>query len=114
MEFVFAYITTKDNAQALSIGKALVQERLAACINVLDPMTSVYWWEGKLTENRETVLVAKAIKENFPALVERVKQLHSYECPCVVALPITDGSREYLQWIEQESRGGTFPPPPVP
>lgn len=111
MEFVFAYITAKDKEQALSIGRALVQERLAACANILDPMTSIYWWEGKITEDRETVLVAKTVKENFPALVERVKQLHSYDCPCVVALPVTDGSGSYLQWIEQESRGRSVPPP---
>ncbi len=106
-EFVFAYITTKDRDQALSIGKQLVEEHLAACINILAPMTSIYWWEGKICQDKEAVLVAKTVRQNFPKLVERVKQLHSYSCPCVVALPITDGNPDYLKWLEQQSGGAS-------
>lgn len=114
MEFVFAYITTKDKQQALSIGQVLVQERLAACVNILEPMTSLYWWDGKITQDHEAVLIAKTVGEKFSALTERVKQLHSYSCPCVVALPINDGSREYLDWLRQETGGGEPFPPSLP
>jgi periplasmic divalent cation tolerance protein len=82
----------------------LVEERLAASVNVLDGTTSIYWWQGKLEQAQEAVLIAKTRAELFPALSARVKQLHSYDCPCVVALPIADGNPDYLAWIVAETR----------
>jgi periplasmic divalent cation tolerance protein len=99
MSFVLAYITTKDKEQAMSIGQALVEERLAACVNVMDNMTSVYRWEGKICTDSEAVLIAKTSSEKFEALTARVKQLHTYTCPCVVSIPITGGSEGYLEWL---------------
>jgi len=100
----FVYITAKDKAEALAIGRALAEERLAACVNVWDGMTSVYRWEGAIEQASETVLIAKTKEPLVPALVERVKRLHSYACPCVVAWPIGMGSAPYLDWIEKETR----------
>jgi periplasmic divalent cation tolerance protein len=99
--FVLAYITAKDKAQALSIGRTLVEERLAACANVIDGMTSVYHWEGEICEDSEAILIAKTAAEKIEALTERVKQLHTYSCPCVVAIPLADGTgnKEYLDWL---------------
>ncbi|MDR3011683.1 MAG: divalent-cation tolerance protein CutA [Chitinispirillales bacterium] len=102
MDFVLAYITAKDKGQALSIGKALVEERLAACVNVVDGMTSVYWWDGKVNTDDEAVLIAKTTAEKFQLLIDRVKQLHSYTCPCIVSLPITGGSEGYLEWLAEQ------------
>jgi periplasmic divalent cation tolerance protein len=99
----FVYITAKDKAQALTIGRALVEERLAACINVLDGMTSVYRWEGAVEEATEAVLIAKTTEPHLPALTARVKELHSYDCPCVVAWPIGTGNPSYLEWIKKET-----------
>jgi periplasmic divalent cation tolerance protein len=99
----FVYITAKDKAQALEIGRALVEEGLAACINVWEGMTSVYRWEGAIEEARETVLIAKTTEPRLPAIVERVKSLHSYTCPCVAAWPIGAGNPAYLDWIEKET-----------
>jgi periplasmic divalent cation tolerance protein len=99
----FVYITAKDKTQALAIGRVLVEERLAACINVLDGMTSVYWWEGTLEEASEAVLIAKTTEPRMPALIARVKSLHTYDCPCVVAWPIGTGNRPYLDWIKKET-----------
>jgi periplasmic divalent cation tolerance protein len=98
------YVTAGSREEALAIGRALVEERLAASVNVLDGTTSIYWWQGKLEQAQEAVLIAKTRAELFPALSARVKQLHSYDCPCVVALPIADGNPDYLAWIVAETR----------
>jgi len=97
--FVLAYITAKDKPQALSIGRALVEERLAACVNVIDNMTSIYRWEGEISEDCEAVLIAKTSSDKFDALTERVKELHTYSCPCVVSIPVLGGSKDYLDWL---------------
>jgi periplasmic divalent cation tolerance protein len=99
----FVYITAKDKAQALTIGRALVAERLAACINVWEGMTSVYRWEGAVEDATEAVLIAKTTESQIPAIVDRVKELHSYACPCVVAWPLARGNPAYLDWIEKET-----------
>ena len=99
MDFVFVYITAKDKEQALAIGKTLVEERLAACVNVIDGMTSIYRWEGEICTDSEAVLIAKTSSERFEALAARVKQLHTYTCPCIVSLPVIGGSSGYLEWL---------------
>ena len=96
----FVYITASDKAEALKIGRTLVEERLAACVNVIDNMTSVYWWEGTLEESAEVVLIAKTKQELVESVIRRVKELHTYSCPCIVSWPISAGNPEYLRWIE--------------
>jgi len=103
MEFRLVYMTASSRDEAKKIGRALVEERLAACANVIDGMESVYWWQGKLTEDRETVLIAKTRADLVPALTERVKALHSYTVPCVVALPLVGGNPDYMAWLEAET-----------
>jgi periplasmic divalent cation tolerance protein len=98
-DYVLAYITAKDKPQALSIGRALVEERLAACVNVIDNMTSIYRWEGEINEDSEAVLIAKTSAEKAEALTERVKQLHTYTCPCVALIPVIGGNPAYLEWL---------------
>lgn len=97
------YITAGSRDEAKKIGRALVEARLAACANVIDGMESVYWWQGKLTEDREAVLIVKTRADLVAAVTDRVKALHSYTVPCVVALPILDGNPDYLDWIGQET-----------
>jgi periplasmic divalent cation tolerance protein len=97
------YVTAKDKSQALSIGRTLVEEQLAACINVLDGMTSVYRWEGAVEQASEAVLIVKTTELEVPAVIERVQALHNYSCPCVVAWPIAVGNPQYLEWIERET-----------
>ena len=103
MAVCFVYITAPDKAAALKIGRALVDERLAACANVFDGMTSVYRWQGKVQEGGEAVLIAKTREELVPTLTDRVRALHSYECPCVVALRVAGGNEPFLDWIEAET-----------
>ncbi|MDQ2101300.1 divalent-cation tolerance protein CutA [Azospirillum isscasi] len=103
MEFVFAYITAGSRDEALRIGRALVGERLAACANLLDGMTSIYRWQGAMEEATETVVIAKTRAELFDRLAARVRELHSYEVPCVVELKVGRGNPAYLDWLRDET-----------
>lgn len=103
MELSFVYITAASAEEARRIGRSLVEERLAACTNVIDGMTSMYWWEGRVQEDSEAVLIAKTRESLVKALTDRVKALHSYTCPCVVALPIGQGNPDFLDWLARET-----------
>jgi periplasmic divalent cation tolerance protein len=104
MAVSFVYITAKDKTEALVIGRTLVEERLAACVHVFDGMASIYRWQGEIEQATEAVLIAKTKDDLVPPLIERVKRLHSYTCPCVVAWGIGTGHTAYLDWIEKETR----------
>ncbi len=86
----------------MRIGRHLVEERLAACVNVLDGMVSLYWWQGKLEQGQEAVLIAKTTQELVEPLTERVRALHSYDVPCVLELPVSGGNENYIRWLEGE------------
>ncbi|HEX7928333.1 MAG TPA: divalent-cation tolerance protein CutA [bacterium] len=101
----WVYMTASSVDEAKRIGRALVEERLAACTNILPGMTSFYWWQGKIDEGQETVLIAKTREELVERLTARVKALHSYSVPCVVALPMIGGNPDFLKWIEDETQG---------
>ncbi len=102
---VLVYITCTDVAQAQSIGQTLLQERLAACINILPEMTSQYWWPpqaGELETGHEAVLLVKTLEKKFENVVSRVKQLHSYDEPCVMGWPVPFISCTYKKWLMGE------------
>ncbi len=99
---LLVYITTKNKAQATEIGQKLVQERIVACVNIIDGMQSIYWWEGKICEDNETILIAKTSDTLFNTLLTRVKELHSYTVPCIVAIPIEKGNPDYINWLKDE------------
>lgn len=86
------------------IGHALVRERLAACVNVVPGITSIYRWEERIRRNAEILLVIKTRRTRFPALMRRVKALHPYSVPEIIALPLTGGSQSYLSWIRDSTR----------
>ena len=98
-DICLVYMTAGSPEEAGSIGEALVAEHLAACVNLIEGMTSIYRWEGKAQRETETVIIAKTTRARVAALSERVKELHSYECPCIVQLPIEDGNGEFLSWV---------------
>ena len=104
MKLVFVYITAASLAEARRIGRALVTARLAACVNILAPIRSIYRWKGRVRQDREWVLIAKTRADRAEALIRKVKSLHSYEVPCIVALPILKGNRAFLEWIADETR----------
>ena len=104
MNVYFVYITTSGAEESHKIAHAVVSERLAACANQLDGMASTYWWGGEVVEEREGVVIVKTAEDRLATLRRRVCELHSYELPCVVALPIADVSADYRQWIIDETR----------
>jgi len=104
MKLNLVYITTKDKDEARKIGKELVKARLAACVNIIDKMNSMYWWEGKVQDDNEAILIAKTKESLVPELIKKVKSIHSYSCPCIISLPILDGNKAYLDWLEKETK----------
>ncbi|MGQ0677331.1 MAG: divalent-cation tolerance protein CutA [Rhodospirillales bacterium] len=103
----FVYVTASSRDEALKIGRALVAERLAASANVLGGMRSVYWWQGRMEEADEAVLIAKTRSGLADRLIGRVKSLHGYTCPAIVTLPILEGNPDYLAWIAAETKEPT-------
>ncbi len=99
------YVTTAKLDEAWRIGETIVTERLAACANVLPAMQSCYWWEGKLERANECVLILKTRQALVERAVARVKELHSYTVPCIVALPAVGGNADFLAWIARETGG---------
>ena len=104
MAFDFIYITAASTDQAQSIGRTLVEERLASCVNILENMSSFFWWEGKIDQAREAVLIAKTRNDLVPDLIARVKALHSYTVPCVIALRVTEGNPDFLRFLASETK----------
>ncbi len=97
------YMTAADEDEAGRIGRALVEARLAAGVNVIPGARSIYRWRGAVRERSEVVVIAKTRESLVERLVAKVEELHSYECPCVVALPIAAGTPAYLDWIAAET-----------
>ncbi|MEN8237103.1 MAG: divalent-cation tolerance protein CutA [Pseudomonadota bacterium] len=98
-QFDLVYLTVGDMKEAKKIATVLVEERLVACINIFEKITSIYKWGGELQENGEVAMIAKTTRPNIPSVVERVKELHSHKTPCIVSAPITSGNQEYLNWV---------------
>lgn len=98
-------ITAGSGEEALKISKALVDEHLAACVNMVPGIRSIFFWEGKTQDAGETLLIGKSRKPLLEKLVRRVKSLHSYSVPEIIAVPIVGGSQDYLSWVK-ESTGG--------
>lgn len=101
---VMIYVTAAQSEQAMALGRALVEARLVACANVLGGVNSVYWWDGAVQEGQEAVLIAKTRSDLVDAVIAKVKAIHTYSCPCVVALPILGGNPDFLDWISAETR----------
>jgi periplasmic divalent cation tolerance protein len=102
MEYRSIYIIAKDEAEARRIGQILVQEKLIACVNYF-PINSIYRWQGKVEENREIALIMKTRQEWVEPIIRRVKELHSYEVPCIESWKIESGLPEYLDWIQEST-----------
>ena len=99
-KFCWVYMTAGSVEEAKSIGKILVGQNLAACVNLLENMTSIYNWEDKMEESQEVIMIAKTCKTLMPKLIEKVNSLHSYDCPCILELPIQGGNPDFLSWIK--------------
>jgi periplasmic divalent cation tolerance protein len=102
-EAIVVLVTAGNAAEATRIAESLVGDRLAACVNVVGSVRSIYRWQGEMCSEEEILLVVKTTRDNFAALDERVRELHSYDVPEVIALPIDLGSAPYLDWIHRET-----------
>lgn len=100
--YVSVYVTAADGEEAERIARTLVGERLAACVNYF-PCTSTFRWKGTVEKAEEYVLLCKTRKALFDRLEEKVKEIHSYDVPAIVAFEITEGERKYVRWIEDET-----------
>ena len=94
-----AYTTVSNEAEALKISNSVVLEKLVACANIINNMTSVYMWKGKKEVSPEVVVIMKTIDDKLPELEEHIKKMHSYENPCFIAWPIEYASSEYQEWV---------------
>lgn len=101
---VLVYMTAPSPEEAERIGRILVERRLAACVNVLGAIRSIYRWADGIQTDAETAFIAKTTDALVPALTEAVRELHPYETPCVAALPVCGGSPAFLRWLEEETR----------
>ena len=96
--------TTIDSAEAAQkIAEVLVSKRLAACVQVSGPITSIYWWQGKIEQAQEWLCTAKTRRELYPALEQAICEVHTYDEPEILASAIVEGSKGYLTWVEQET-----------
>lgn len=102
MDIQLIYITVGTLEEAQKIGRSLVEERLVACVNIINAVTSMYWWEGKIQTDQEVILIAKTTRGLVPEVIESVKSLHSYVCPCIVALTVESGNPAFLDWVQLE------------
>ena len=101
---IMVLITASSVEEAENIAKSLVEEKLVACVNIIPQIKSIYWWEGKICTDEEVMLISKTKQSLFTALMNRVKSLHSYEVPEIISFPISEGSPEFLNWIEKVAK----------
>ncbi len=107
-EFALVLTTVCSPAEAGAIARTMVERRLAACVNIIAPVTSVFRWDGEIREEQERILLLKTRTELLPALQEAVLAMHSYDCPEIVEIPVAGGFRGYLDWVRKET--ATVPP----
>jgi periplasmic divalent cation tolerance protein len=101
-EFIVIFVTAGSPVEAERLSRTLVEERLAACVNRIKSVKSVYRWQGDVEESEEELLLIKSRKDLFASVEKRVRELHSYSVPEVIALPIIKGSQAYLHWLDEQ------------
>jgi periplasmic divalent cation tolerance protein len=100
---LIAFVTAPNGEEAAQLAEALVSEQLAACVNLVAGIESIYRWEGRVARDREVLLIIKTTGERYEALEQRVKELHSYTTPEVIAFRVERGSREYIDWLRRST-----------
>ncbi|OGQ84681.1 MAG: hypothetical protein A3F90_12180 [Deltaproteobacteria bacterium RIFCSPLOWO2_12_FULL_60_19] len=101
-EFVVVLVTVGSSKEGERLARALVEEQLAACVNRIKGIQSIYRWQGQVEQSEEELLVIKSRRDLFECVKKRVQELHSYSVPEIIALPIVDGNENYLRWLEEE------------
>ncbi|MCL0067643.1 divalent-cation tolerance protein CutA [Peptococcaceae bacterium] len=101
-EYIQVFTTTEKEEDAKKIAKTIVEERLAACVQILGPITSTYWWEESIETSKEWLLFIKSKKSMYEELEKAIKSIHPYQVPEIIAVPVTAGSKDYLGWLKKE------------
>lgn len=101
METIVVFITAANEEEAVKIARALVEERLAGCVNIIRNIRSIYSWQGKIEDEAEVLMIAKTQRSLFDKLSQKIKELHSYTVPEIIALPVVEGSEDYLKWLKE-------------
>src|SRR6476620_7143695 len=109
VDFIVVYVTAGSAAEAENLAHTLVSEKLAACVNRIRSVQSTYRWQGQIEQSDEELLIIKTRKELFPALEKRVRELHSYSVPEIIAVPLVGGSAGYLAWLQEQVAAGAPP-----
>ena len=104
-KYIVIFATCASEKEAAKIAKNLLSERLIACANIIAGVKSLFRWKGKVDKAKETLLVIKTVRKNFLKVQKRIKKLHSYEVPEIIALPIVAGENDYLKWIKESVKG---------
>lgn len=107
MDAILVYITVENQRQSELISKILLEKRLASCVNIVEGLHSMYWWEGQIQSTKEILLLVKTRKELFEKLCTEVQLLHSYQIPCIIALPIVASHVDFMKWIWAETTDTT-------
>ncbi len=102
-DFIVILVTASSEGEAKKIARSLVEKRLAACVNIIKDVQSVFRWKGKILDEKELLLIIKTRKKLYKNVEEEIKTLHAYEVPEIIALPIISGSKDYLYWIDSET-----------
>lgn len=102
-EFSVVFVTAGKEEEASAIARVLVEEKLVACVNLIPRIRSIYWWKGEVCNEEEILMIMKTRSALFPALRDRVRTLHSYEVPEIIAFPIEQGLPDYLSWIAEST-----------
>lgn len=102
--YIIVLVTCAQKKEAQRIAEALVEKRLAACVNIIDKISSIFYWQGKIDSAKELLLVVKTKKTKLPKIIKLVKSLHSYNVPEIIAVPVISGDKNYLKWINDSIR----------
>jgi periplasmic divalent cation tolerance protein len=103
-KYVVVFVACASKREAERISSRLLNEKLIACANIIEGVKSSFWWKGKLDKAIEVLIVMKTVRKNFMKIQKRVKELHSYEVPEIVAVPIVEGESGYLKWIDESTK----------
>lgn len=102
--YIVVFVTVSCLEEAEKIASKLIENKLAACVNMINGVQSVFWWEHKIDTAKEIMLVIKTKKSKLPVIIKLVKSMHSYEVPEIIALPVVGGEKKYLRWIDESLR----------
>ena len=104
MTYTIIYVTTKTQKEAKKIAQVVLKKKLVACVNIIPRVESMYWWKKKIEHHGESVIIMKTKESLVSRVIETVKKVHSYSTPCIIAIPITSGNRNFLDWIDEVLR----------